>query len=371
MKIELTEAHMLLLKAAFLPDDRAIDAWRAWHPLVDWDADPDPVTFRLLAQLQKNLKHRVGIHQLMNKFAGVARKNWFVNQKLLYEFEPLLSELNSVGIVPGVDAAMAITLLNNDFQLDREKPTRLFIQPNQALTAVEAVRKAGWVTDIDLGERWMPGYLAWQRTILVHKKSELYVDLSWEKPRQEESRDWMQMHPGFLPEFPIYLPPKIDCLVQYCVRFSSLSKAERQTEDACFSLVANLLLIIHSRLGSDTINVHLLEGKLAQARVDRLVYEAFAIVQELFPDQLEEPLVRPTGAATLRLQKDNFESEEKQNGYLRRFFRVWRGYRKNLPYDLNIVGRLLAFPGYLMARWELNEPQELAPKFKRSLKHRF
>lgn len=181
----------------------------------------------------------------------------------------------------------------------------------------------------------------------------------------------MQMNPEFLPELPIYLPPKIDCLVEYCVRFSSLSKAEKRTEEAHFSLIANLLLIIHSRLDSEPVNIHLLEGKLAQARVDRLVYEAFAVVQALFPDQIEEPLVQPTGEATIRLQSDNFELGEKKNGYLRRFFRVWRGYRKNMPYDLNLVGRLLAFPGYLMARWELNEPEELAPKFKRSLKHRF
>ncbi|MFK7801959.1 MAG: hypothetical protein AB8G95_10025 [Anaerolineae bacterium] len=370
--MELTQAHRLLLQAAFIEDDRAIDAWREWHPLVDWDGDPDPVTFRLLAQLQRNLKHRVGIHQLMNKFAGVARKNWFLNQKTLYEYEPLLQELKKASIVPGVDAALAITLLNNDFQFDRDKPTRLFIQPDQALAAVAAVKEAGWETDIDLSDRWMPGYLAWQRSILVHKKkNDLYVELSWEKPRQEGSRDWKQINPDFLPELPIYLPPKIDCLVQYCERFSELSAAEQAKEETQFSLVANLALIVQSRLELKPINVHLLEGKLAQARVHPFVYEGFEIVYDLFPTQLEEPLVRPTGAATLQMNKMLAEAEEKQNGFWRRFRRVWGGYRQNLPYDLNAWGRLMAFPGYMMARWQLGEPDELVPKLKRSLKHRF
>ena len=369
--MKLTQAHSLLLQAAFIEDDRAIDAWRAWHPLVDWDGDPDPVTFRLLAQLQKNLKHRVGIHQLMNKFAGVARKNWFVNQKTLYEYEPLLAELKRVNIIPGVDAALAITMLNNDFQFDRDKPTRLFIQPNQALAAVAAVREAGWVTDIDLDERWMPGYLAWQRSILVHKTNDMYIELSWEQPRQEGSRDWTQINPNFLPELPVYLPPKIDCLVQYCERFSGLPKTEQAKEESWFSLVANLALIVNSQLDLKPINVHLLESKLAQARVHPLVYEAFEVVYNLFPNQLEEPLVRPTGVATVQGHKKFAEDVEKKNGYLRRFFRVWGGYRRNLPYDLNAWGRVMAFPGYLMARWQLGEPDELKPKLLRSLKHRF
>lgn len=368
--MELTQPHVLLLRAAFLPDERAIDAWRAWHPLIDWDGDTDPVTFRLLAQLQKNLKHRVGIHQLMNKFAGVARKNWFRNQQTLYQYEPLLAEFKNVDIVPGVDAAWAITLLNNEFQLDLDRPHRFFVEPNEALAAVAAAQKAGWKSDIDLSDRWMPGYLAWHRSILLHKESDLHVYLSWEEPRRENSREWMQMNPDFLPELPIYLPPKIECLLHYCVGFSEQPPMVKKTEEAQFSLVANLLLITKSI--PNRIDGRLLEAKLAKAKVDPLVYQAFEIVNQLFPEQIDRPLVRLSDRATIGWRIDNHgEDGEKKNGFLRRFSRVWGGYRKNMPYDLNAWGRLMAFPGYLMARWQLASPEQLGPKVWRSLKHRF
>ena len=368
--MELTQAHKLLLRAAFLTDERAIDAWQAWYPLIDWDSDPDPVTLRLLAQLQKNLKYRVGMNQLMNKFAGVARKNWFENQRLYFQYEPLLAELKHSNIIPGVDAAWAITLLNNECQLDDQYPRRFFIEPNEALTAVSAAQKAGWETDIDLSENWILGYLAWHRSILLHKKSDFYICLSWEETGREGSRKWKLIKPEILPELPIYLLPKIDCFLHYCTNFSELVPAVKQTEEAQFSLVANLLLVAKSM--SDSIDGRMLESKLAKAKVDPLVYQAFAIVNQFFPHQVDRPLARLSDRATLdRRIDDHGEIGEKQNGYLRRFSRVWGGYRRNMPDDLTFWGRLMAFPGYLMARWQLASPEQLPPKVWRSLKHRF
>ena len=84
-----TPHQLLLLKAALLRDEPALDAWAEWKVGVDIDS-LDWGSQRLLPKLYKNL-HSHGIEEpLVRKFKGFHRRTWCENQLKFRKLAPAL-----------------------------------------------------------------------------------------------------------------------------------------------------------------------------------------------------------------------------------------------------------------------------------------
>lgn len=90
-------AQELLLRAALVEDERALEAWSTVRPLIDV-ASLDGATQALLPKLRKNLLALGVQDELLGLFKGVHRYSWARNQTLLAPMMPIVEALEQAGI---------------------------------------------------------------------------------------------------------------------------------------------------------------------------------------------------------------------------------------------------------------------------------
>jgi hypothetical protein len=89
-------AQEQLLRAALIPDERALQAWRAVRGQIDV-ATLDGATLALLPMLRKNLLALGEEDELLGLFKGVHRYSWARNQMLLAPMIAIVAELERAG----------------------------------------------------------------------------------------------------------------------------------------------------------------------------------------------------------------------------------------------------------------------------------
>jgi hypothetical protein len=92
-----SDAQELLLRAALIPDERALDAWRQVRSRIEV-ATLDGSTLALLPMLRKNLLALDVEDELLSLFKGVHRYSWARNQTLLAPMMPIVDALGHAGI---------------------------------------------------------------------------------------------------------------------------------------------------------------------------------------------------------------------------------------------------------------------------------
>jgi hypothetical protein len=92
-----TRAQELLLRAALIGDERAVEAWREVRPLIDV-ASLDGSTMALLPLLGKNLSALGVEDELFGMFKGVHRYMWARGQSLLAPMLPIVEALERADI---------------------------------------------------------------------------------------------------------------------------------------------------------------------------------------------------------------------------------------------------------------------------------
>lgn len=89
--------QMLLLRAALLDGEAALEAWRRWREGADLDG-VDPGSFRLLPVLWHDLS-RLGVDDpILERCRGIFRHAWSKNHLLLHRVRPVLAALEDSGI---------------------------------------------------------------------------------------------------------------------------------------------------------------------------------------------------------------------------------------------------------------------------------
>ncbi len=92
-----TAAQEQLLRAALIPDERALEAWRGIRPSIDV-AGLDGATQTLLPLLRRNLLALGVEDELLALFKGVHRYSWARNQMLLAPMMPIVESLERAGV---------------------------------------------------------------------------------------------------------------------------------------------------------------------------------------------------------------------------------------------------------------------------------
>lgn len=139
-----TEQQLLLLRAALLQGEPALDAWRAWRGNADLDQLP-PGGFGLLPLLAYNLRRYKLTDPLLDKCQGIQRLTWTQNQLLLQGITPLLQRLQQAHITPMLGGDLALALLQYPEQgLRMINSIDLLTATSQPTALLPLFTEAGW-----------------------------------------------------------------------------------------------------------------------------------------------------------------------------------------------------------------------------------
>ncbi|MEJ2041204.1 MAG: nucleotidyltransferase family protein [Desulfosarcinaceae bacterium] len=105
-----TREQELLLQAALLKGDPALEAWRRWWDLIDFEKEMDAGSFRLLPLLFHNLKKHDVVHPVMDRLKGLYRHAWYNNHRLFFELSGILKCIHAAGIPTMVLKGAALTV---------------------------------------------------------------------------------------------------------------------------------------------------------------------------------------------------------------------------------------------------------------------
>jgi hypothetical protein len=153
----LTPQQELLLRAALLSGETALQAWEQWQAQVDFDR-LEPRAVRLLPLLYGNL-HAHGIaHAWLGRCKGIYRRTWYTNQLLVPHLATALHHLQEAGISTLLFKGAALGPLHyRDPGLRVIDDANVLVPPDQAAAAFQVLRALHWTPDPllpELPEAW-------------------------------------------------------------------------------------------------------------------------------------------------------------------------------------------------------------------------
>lgn len=181
-----TPLQELLLKAALLSGEEALDSWEKWKNAIDWNDFLDQGSFRLLPLLYINLqKHGVN-DPAMGKLKGIYRQAWSKNQTLFHEMARVIECLQDAGIKTMFLKGASLSLLY--YKNNGARPMSdidVLVPLKQARTACDLLQKAGWTSPLHLSEL----DLIFGHAIQLNKSADKELDLHW-RPFNSASNEY-------------------------------------------------------------------------------------------------------------------------------------------------------------------------------------
>jgi hypothetical protein len=182
----------LLLRAALLKGDAALQAWRDWRAR----ADPDRLdlgSFRLLPLLYRNLRGHGPQDPLIEKFKGIYRLTWYKNHLLFHRMAPLLRLFQNEGIETMLLKGAALILFYyKDYGARPMDDFDILVHPEQVPAAINLLKGLGWKIPFGgqkrLYENNMTNVIAFQHP--SNGKLDLHWHVLWECCGGEADQDF-------------------------------------------------------------------------------------------------------------------------------------------------------------------------------------
>ena len=176
-----TPQQELLLKAALLPNQKAIDAWEKWASQVDIE-DLDTGSYRLLPLVYRNLESQDAPieHPAWPRLKGYYRKTWVENQLLFYRMTKLVRQFQDAGIETLVLKGVPLVLLYyKDYGARPMGDFDLLVQAEQAPLALDLLLESGWESVIGLPKSFDEAFMANCHAHMFRKEGDGDFDLHW------------------------------------------------------------------------------------------------------------------------------------------------------------------------------------------------
>lgn len=191
---EPTTRQELLLKAAVLHDQRAIDAWTAWTSaggegqIEDGSPPLLPILYRNLSDLGVRGDPRLEPARLSYQMT------WLTNQKLLRSLSSLLRSFRAAGIEVMLLKGVALALLYyRDVGLRSLGDVDLLVHPGDVQQAIDLLAETGWHPTGHVPRTLTETYLGARRAIHFGSREIEKLDLHWHvmmeccRPRGDEA----------------------------------------------------------------------------------------------------------------------------------------------------------------------------------------
>ena len=139
-----TRAQELLLRAALLPREPALESWYEWRRTVDIDV-VDYGSHRMIPQLYRNLQRHGVKDPLMERLEGVYRYYLYKNEILMHRIGTLLAAFEDAGIKTMVlKGAALIPLYYRESGLRPMLDADVMVHAHQAEQAMELLSRLQW-----------------------------------------------------------------------------------------------------------------------------------------------------------------------------------------------------------------------------------
>lgn len=134
----------LLLQAALLRGEKALDAWREWKADVDLD-QLDGGSLRLLPLLHRNLLEHGVEDALMGRLKGIHRMTWYRNHRFVRSMGRVVSSLKDIGLPTMIlKGAALISIHYRDHGLRPMGDLDVLVPTKDASTAMNLLMRLGW-----------------------------------------------------------------------------------------------------------------------------------------------------------------------------------------------------------------------------------
>ena len=172
-----TKEQELLLKAALLSNDEALNAWEEWKKLVDFEGYFDQGSFRLLPLLYKNLLHHGITDQYLTRLKAIYLQSWYKNHKLFYESAKIVRFLNDAGIRSIALKGTALSILAyKDCGTRPMADFDLLVPVSQASIAIDLLKGSGWQPE---NNDYIDFNLQYGRSMTFTNEVGFELDLHW------------------------------------------------------------------------------------------------------------------------------------------------------------------------------------------------
>jgi hypothetical protein len=174
-----SERQVLLVKAALLAREPAVEAWNRWKLTGDLDRIDDGSS-ALLPIVYRNLTDH-GVDDPMLKRARDAYKmTWLENEQRFSEISALLKSPTAAGIETMVLKGVALALLYyRDLGLRSMGDVDILIRPDDVTDAINTLTKLGWRKMGRMPRVLSETYLNARREIHFLSDRNTYLDLHW------------------------------------------------------------------------------------------------------------------------------------------------------------------------------------------------
>jgi hypothetical protein len=134
----------LLLRACLLPDQRAVDAWRAWRDRARPVNDLPTEQHRLVPLLHANLT-ALGVEDPdVTRYAGVRRFYWIHQQAMLRSVRPAIETMHEAGVRLMLIKSLPILSIYPRPELRPTSDLDVWVHPDDVPRALELLRAHGF-----------------------------------------------------------------------------------------------------------------------------------------------------------------------------------------------------------------------------------
>ncbi len=142
-----TQQQELLVQAALLQGDRAIQAWEQWEPSFVFET-LDACSRELVPLLHRNLRAHGIDHPLLDRFKGIHRYTWYKNQLTLHKTAKCLGAFHDAGMETMILKGGALVLQNYDsYGLRPMRDVDVLVRTEKAIAAKDLLKELGFNTD--------------------------------------------------------------------------------------------------------------------------------------------------------------------------------------------------------------------------------
>ena len=140
-----TREQELLLRAALLQGEAALQAWQDWKTQVNLEQELDMGSYRLMPLLYRNLRTLGVDDPLMGKLRGIYGREWYKNQMLFRAMAEVLRLFHAAGIETIILKGAALTLLYyQDHGLRPMSDFDVLVPTGKRGAAIDVLTQAGW-----------------------------------------------------------------------------------------------------------------------------------------------------------------------------------------------------------------------------------
>lgn len=188
-----TDQQVLLVRAAVLNGEPAIEAWDRWKSIIDFERIDDGSS-ALLPIVYRNLVDH-GVSDPMVKRARLAYKmTWLENERLFNYISALLESLRAAGIETMILKGAALALLYyRDLGLRSLGDVDILIRPHDVANAIDTLIELGWKKMRHTPHVLTETYLHARRAINYSSDRIANLDLHWhvmEETCRPNGDDW-------------------------------------------------------------------------------------------------------------------------------------------------------------------------------------